>query len=72
MKFFSITAFLMAVILSVTQSQAADEFVLINLSCQQGGGWNDFGRHLRSAYRAAYPPKNRTFNLGFRLARNSD
>ncbi len=38
----------------------------------RGGGWNDFGRHLRSAYRAAYPPENRTFNLGFRLARNAD
>lgn len=37
----------------------------------RGGGWNDFGRHLRSAYRAAYPPDNRTFNLGFRLARNA-
>ncbi len=37
----------------------------------RGGGWNDFGRHLRSAYRAATPPANSTFNLGFRLARNS-
>ena len=37
----------------------------------RGGGWNDFGRHLRSAYRAAYPPANKTFNLGFRLARNA-
>lgn len=36
----------------------------------RGGGWNDFGRHLRSAYRAAYPPENKTFNVGFRLARN--
>ena len=38
----------------------------------RGGGWNDFGRHLRSAYRAAYPPENKTFNLGFRLARNAN
>lgn len=37
----------------------------------RGGGWNDFGRHLRSAYRAAHPPANRTFNLGFRVARNA-
>lgn len=37
----------------------------------RGGGWNDFGRHLRSAYRAAHNPSNRTFNLGFRLARNA-
>lgn len=38
----------------------------------RGGGWNDFGRHLRSAYRAAHPPVNRTFNLGFRVARNAN
>lgn len=38
----------------------------------RGGGWNDFGRHLRSAYRTAHPPANRTFNLGFRLARNAE
>jgi formylglycine-generating enzyme required for sulfatase activity len=37
----------------------------------RGGGWNDFGRHLRSAYRAAHPPINRTFNLGFRVVRNA-
>jgi formylglycine-generating enzyme required for sulfatase activity len=37
----------------------------------RGGGWNDFGRHLRSAYRAALPPGNRTFNVGFRVARNA-
>lgn len=43
-----------------------------NYKINRGGGWNDFGRHLRSAYRAAHPPFNRTFNLGFRLARNAD
>ena len=37
----------------------------------RGGGWNDFGRHLRSSYRAACPPDAKTFNLGFRLARNA-
>lgn len=37
----------------------------------RGGGWNDFGRHLRSAYRAASPPANRSGNLGFRLVRNA-
>jgi formylglycine-generating enzyme required for sulfatase activity len=37
----------------------------------RGGGWNDFGKHLRSAYRAAHPPVNGIFNLGFRLARNA-
>jgi formylglycine-generating enzyme required for sulfatase activity len=38
----------------------------------RGGGWNDFGRHLRSAYRAAHSPVNRTFNLGFRVVRNAN
>ena len=38
----------------------------------RGGGWNDFGRHLRSAYRAACSPTNKTFNLGFRIARNAN
>ncbi|MDL2264470.1 SUMF1/EgtB/PvdO family nonheme iron enzyme, partial [Synergistaceae bacterium OttesenSCG-928-I11] len=37
----------------------------------RGGGWNDFGRHLRSAYRSPYPPENATFNIGFRLVRNA-
>ncbi|MDR3221321.1 MAG: formylglycine-generating enzyme family protein [Candidatus Accumulibacter sp.] len=37
----------------------------------RGGGWNDFPKHIRSAYRAATPPGNRVFNIGFRLARNA-
>ena len=37
----------------------------------RGGGFNDFGKHLRSAYRAAHNPHNKTFNIGMRLARNS-
>jgi formylglycine-generating enzyme required for sulfatase activity len=36
----------------------------------RGGGWNDFPKHARSAYRGAAPPGHRVFNLGFRLARN--
>ena len=43
-----------------------------NYRVNRGGGWNDFGRHLRSAYRAALPPEDKTFNLGFRLVRNAD
>ncbi|MDR3204688.1 MAG: formylglycine-generating enzyme family protein [Deltaproteobacteria bacterium] len=38
----------------------------------RGGGWNDFAKHLRSAYRASTPPSNSSFNLGFRLARNAN
>lgn len=37
----------------------------------RGGGWNDFGKHLRCAYRAASPPDSRMFNLGFRIVRNA-
>lgn len=38
----------------------------------RGGGFNDFGKHLRSAYRAAHNPDNKTFNIGMRLARNAE
>jgi formylglycine-generating enzyme required for sulfatase activity len=41
------------------------------LRVNRGGGWNDFPKHIRSAYRAAMPPGNYSFNLGFRLARNA-
>jgi formylglycine-generating enzyme required for sulfatase activity len=41
------------------------------LRVNRGGGWNDFPKHIRSAYRAATPPGNGSFNLGFRLVRNS-
>jgi formylglycine-generating enzyme required for sulfatase activity len=37
----------------------------------RGGGWNDFPKHIRCAYRAATQPDSGSFNLGFRLARNS-
>ncbi len=37
----------------------------------RGGAWNDFAKNMRSAYRAATPQENRSFNLGFRLARGA-
>ena len=37
----------------------------------RGGGWNDFAKNMRSAYRAATPQENRSFNLGFRLVRGA-
>jgi formylglycine-generating enzyme required for sulfatase activity len=40
------------------------------LRVNRGGGWNDFPKHIRSAYRAATPPGNGIFNIGFRLVRN--
>ena len=40
------------------------------LRVNRGGGWNDFAKNLRSAYRATLPLDSSSFNLGFRLARN--
>ena len=37
----------------------------------RGGGWNDFGKNLRSAYRAALPQGNRSVSTGLRLAANA-
>lgn len=37
----------------------------------RGGGWNDFAKNLRSAYRATLPPDSASFNLGLRLVRNA-
>ena len=42
-----------------------------SLRVNRGGGYNDFGKHLRSAYRSATNPMDRDQNLGFRIARNS-
>lgn len=38
----------------------------------RGGGWNDFGKNLRSAYRAAGQQDTRFYNVGIRLALNAD
>lgn len=37
----------------------------------RGGGWNDFAKNLRSAYRAALPQENSNYNLGLRLVVNA-
>ena len=37
----------------------------------RGGGFNDFGKHLRSAYRSASNLLTKDRNLGFRIARNA-
>lgn len=37
----------------------------------RGGGYNDFGKHLRSAYRSATNPIDPDPNLGFRICRNA-
>lgn len=40
------------------------------LKVNRGGGWNDYAKHLRSAYRSSLPPEQSDSNLGFRIARN--
>ena len=37
----------------------------------RGGGWNDFAKNLRSAYRAALPQENSNYNIGLRLVLNA-
>ena len=37
----------------------------------RGGGWNDFAKNMRSAYRAAGQADLASFNLGVRLVRNA-
>jgi sulfatase modifying factor 1 len=38
-----------------------------SLRVNRGGGWNDFAKHLHSAYRSATPANNSSYNLGFRV-----
>lgn len=38
----------------------------------RGGGWNDFGKNLRSAYRAALQQSSEAYNVGLRLVCNAD
>ncbi len=37
----------------------------------RGGGWNDFAKNMRSAYRAAGQSDMKSYNLGLRLVRNA-
>lgn len=41
------------------------------LRVNRGGGYNDFGKHLRSAYRSATNPVDADQNLGFRICRTA-
>ena len=38
----------------------------------RGGGWNDFAKNMRSAYRAAGQADMKSYNLGVRLVRSAD
>lgn len=42
-----------------------------SLRVSRGGGWNDFAKHLRSAYRASSVPSQGKYNIGFRIVRNA-
>lgn len=41
------------------------------LRVYRGGGWNDFAKNMRSAYRATMEQDKGSFNLGIRLVRNA-
>ena len=41
------------------------------LRVYRGGGWNDFAKNMRSAYRAALAGDKGSFNIGLRLVRNA-
>ena len=42
-----------------------------NYKIARGGGWNDFPKHIRSAYRSAYPADVPLYSIGIRLVRNA-
>ncbi len=42
-----------------------------SLRVYRGGGWNDFAKNMRSAYRATLEPELMSFNIGLRLVRNA-
>lgn len=42
-----------------------------NLHISRGGGWNDFAKNLRSAYRATTQGGRDAYNIGFRLVRGA-
>lgn len=41
------------------------------LRVYRGGGWNDFAKNMRSAYRATLAEDKGSFNIGLRLVRNA-
>lgn len=43
-----------------------------SLRVNRGGSYNDFGKHLRSAYRSVANPMDADQNLGFRICRNAE
>ena len=43
-----------------------------SLRVNRGGGWNDFAKHVRMAYRSVTSPDTVEQNLGFRISRNAE
>lgn len=43
-----------------------------SLKVYRGGGWNDFAKNMRSAYRATLEENLGSFNIGIRLVRNAE
>jgi len=43
-----------------------------NYKVARGGGWNDFPKHIRSAYRSAFPADVPLYSIGIRVARNAE
>lgn len=43
-----------------------------SLRVYRGGGWNDFAKNMRSAYRATLEQDKGSFNIGLRLVRNAE
>ncbi len=42
-----------------------------NYKIARGGGWNDFPKHIRSAYRSAFPADVPLYSIGMRIVRNA-
>ena len=42
------------------------------LKVNRGGSWNDYAKHMRSAYRGTYEPGKAINNIGFRIVRNGE
>ena len=42
------------------------------LRVNRGGSWNDYAKHMRSAYRGSFEPDQAINNTGFRIVRNGE
>lgn len=42
------------------------------LRVNRGGSWNDYAKHMRSAYRTSFEPNQAMSNTGFRIVRNGE